>query len=1310
MLMRKSGQSGSVFTVLLAGIGLTAALSLTTYSIFTGPVSSISRITQKAMADTQMLAISKIAIMDAANQAAAGDCDADGFIEPRTWRTTTGNKPTNGGLVPLTMGAPITDPWKSDYGYCVWDVGPLSAQAGCGGAGVRLDGADNPVLGDAKSQTVMAVISSGQDRIFQTTCNAYVDGTTDVITTSGDDIVMRFSYQEAASATSSLWSLKSGDPDVAEIDKDLEVGDDIAFDQAAGLIQATAVNATGKIIAGGGVTLGDETDVTTCDDAQIGLVRYNSTLPGLEVCAGTTDGWQAAGSGGGGAGLETTTPNIVITPGQQTGMNVDGSCGNATCYGTNVAFTVENYGQQDTDPLAATLSNLTNFEFVSNTCTGVVLQQNDTCMITIRPKATGNTSYTGTLTVTSNNAPIAILSGTSTNFGCVMGRTAPGGIYAGCNVGSGYDFIVTPGGCSGTTTNPVCPGTSDTYRLPTMTNYTYFRSLESEIEVSDSYQATVNAVAYSYSGGSFPAAEYCYNLVYGGKDDWYLPSEAEIDSYIYPNKATLGGFVNSDYALLNVSGTTNMVHYYRMDVGNDGVNSDAPRYLRCARREPSATPTPPLDNGPVSFAFTPSLGGVANETRTSNTITIAGITVPITFSVSGGISPLISKNGGAFEAGPVTVSKGDTITLRATSPAAGIESSVSVTAGSGGATWKVRTASSKSVRIFSTNGTFNGSQVSAATCNAVAAAASMGGSWVPVVGQSQDVSLHEHLPWDWSTMYNTNNQVVATSLSDYLDGTISASIAYNEYGVAVSGTAYAGASSAGVGNDRNCLNWTDGSNGTSGYYLNVISMTGGEYLGSTNWASCTAARRIVCMESSPATDTNPTDVFFNTLYTTASTQVTSNTVTVSGVNTAIDVSVSAGGEFRKNGGAWTSVATTANNGDQIQLRATSGLAGTETVIILALGSDNPTWKVRVRENNTAYAFVTSTQSNANVGGQGGAHARCQAAADNAGIGGTWKAMMAIAGASIRETIPWNWTTLKNMNGDNVVTNGIDDLLDGSIINPINRTEGNAIRNSFVHTQAFANGEVFGANGFIYDCGSGTATSGAGGVGDSGSTTGSFLFGAPGGSGCANIYPLYCINDPDGAPMNIAGTSAGYLVMTSASWDGNLGGKAGADAKCLADLTANDWMGKSTASAAGMLNSTYVKSFVCTNSCNGNLLPLTRYYFALSGDATKGGASFVSNADSRGPGDNISWALSSYFGNSYEHWSNRATNTGASFINGPQSLLGPNHCNFWTSNSSSETGNRGNTNSTTNIRWNDTTAGAADTCDKLKRIMCVVNPP
>jgi len=301
-----NSQSGSVFTVLLAAIAMAGALSFVMYQTVSGPMSSMVRVTNKTSAKSQMMSVSSIVIMDALNQASGGDCDADGSVEPRAWRVGAG--PTGGGLLPNTIGAPMIDPWSTDYGYCVWDVGTQIKVAGCDGANgpntQRLSGTPTVMGGSAVTQTVLAIISAGPNRQFQSTCRDYVDATTDLITAGGDDIVQRFTYKEASSTTSSLWTLKPLDPTQAVINKDLAIGPTaaptVSVNATTGVINALALITQGRIRSGGAIQLATQAAVLDADclAGNLGDMRFNTALVPkvIQVCDGLGT-WNKAGGG-----------------------------------------------------------------------------------------------------------------------------------------------------------------------------------------------------------------------------------------------------------------------------------------------------------------------------------------------------------------------------------------------------------------------------------------------------------------------------------------------------------------------------------------------------------------------------------------------------------------------------------------------------------------------------------------------------------------------------------------------------------------------------------------------------------------------------------------------------------------------------------------------------------------------------------------------------------------------------------------------------------------------------------------------------
>lgn len=199
-------------------------------SVVRGPATTAANVTRYTSAENHMIMASRLAVAGAATQANSGDCDDDDFVEPLPYRDPSGAQhPNGGGLLPSSIGASLTDPWGSQYGYCAFDHGPKSvsdAVPACGTPPRRLQGSPND------DQPVIAVISAGKNRLFETSCNAYQDvapanGEPDtklvLKPSTSDDIVQIFTYAEASKTSDGLWTLKDSEPTTAQIGKDIEV-------------------------------------------------------------------------------------------------------------------------------------------------------------------------------------------------------------------------------------------------------------------------------------------------------------------------------------------------------------------------------------------------------------------------------------------------------------------------------------------------------------------------------------------------------------------------------------------------------------------------------------------------------------------------------------------------------------------------------------------------------------------------------------------------------------------------------------------------------------------------------------------------------------------------------------------------------------------------------------------------------------------------------------------------------------------------------------------------------------------------------
>ncbi len=177
---------------------------------------------------------------------------------------------------------------------------------------------------------------------------------------------------------------------------------------------------------------------------------------------------------------------------------------------------------------------------------------------------------------------------------------------------------------------------------------------------------------------------------------------------------------------------------------------------------------------------------------------------------------------------------------------------------------------------------------------------------------------------------------------------------------------------------------------------------------------------------------------------------------------------------------------------------------------------------------------------------------------------------------------------------------------------------------------------------------------------------------------------------------------GYFVITSGTWDGDLGGMLGADAKCLSDLTANNWMGKGSAT----VDADHVFANICSNGNCNNAYPSATYFFAVSGDNTKGGASFTADSTGKAPGNNDTWSGTTYFDGTKEFWTHRGTWIVSLWTTDVYSSADSNTCDQWNTNLNTQTADYGITTSNGSNRWS---AAVNATCDGLRYLTCFVNP-
>ena len=295
-----ANQSGNVFTMLFGAVALTGVLAGVGMQTITGPVTTITRVTQKNITDTHLLTNASIVIANAID----GDFDTDGIIEPAEYMESgTGDctsAVTGGGCLPTTLGATRTDPWGTMYSYCVWDHGlTIDARndSGTGSTLERLQGSNTSV----ETKPVIAIISAGPNKSFETSCAAY-DGSGDegVVEASGsDDFIYTRTYAEASASGGGLWQLKPADSDTATIEKDLEIGtgaNQVTVDQTSGVgsfigLTTNTVSARDADVVDvvGGLRPDVKSTFSTCGGTEEGALRINDDVSGdpiLEICDG----------------------------------------------------------------------------------------------------------------------------------------------------------------------------------------------------------------------------------------------------------------------------------------------------------------------------------------------------------------------------------------------------------------------------------------------------------------------------------------------------------------------------------------------------------------------------------------------------------------------------------------------------------------------------------------------------------------------------------------------------------------------------------------------------------------------------------------------------------------------------------------------------------------------------------------------------------------------------------------------------------------------------------------------------------------
>ncbi|HNQ92922.1 MAG TPA: hypothetical protein PKI93_08345, partial [Alphaproteobacteria bacterium] len=478
-----------------------------------------------------------------------------------------------------------------------------------------------------------------------------------------------------------------------------------------------------------------------------------------------------------------------------------------------------------------------------------------------------------------------------------------------------------------------------------------------------------------------------------------------------------------------------------------------------------------------------------------------------------------------------TVTNGQTVTLQVAAPAAGTEGLVTLTIGTATYTWTVRTIQSGNVvRVFTSantigNCSFGGVGAADSFCTNAANVAGLAGNWVAVVGQSDNVSVADRLPWNWTMLKNMNGALVATSLADFMDGSVSAPMNYTESnGVAASGRVWTGLNTSGVNPSGVSNDGDSWSRTTAGnpIYGDTSSTGGGSYF-SSGYQGSTTATRLLCMETTggDGTDVDPLSIgsFTGQVVTTPGSgggKGYSNTVTLSGVSGPVPIQItpSAGAvDILLNGVSVGGATVNAYQNDTLSfVMDAPDVEGTKNTATITLGTDTYDWWVGyANPANEAVVFVTETPTDPNLGGLIGADNDCQSAATTAGYSGTWTAILSSSTVNAADRLSFNWATLKRPDGA-IVANGWNDLWDGTIQNPINVTQNGTSISTSVWTNTSSSG-VRASSTYSVTCNdwtSGAVVTSATGIGTTASALSNWIYNT--GNCYNNSRSLYCLGE------------------------------------------------------------------------------------------------------------------------------------------------------------------------------------------------------
>jgi len=372
------------------------------------------------------------------------------------------------------------------------------------------------------------------------------------------------------------------------------------------------------------------------------------------------------------------------------------------------------------------------------------------------------------------------------------------------------------------------------------------------------------------------------------------------------------------------------------------------------------------DTTPDGFSFVDQTNVAEATFIESNTVNITGINDDVSVSISGDGSPQFRIDGGTWTNGPATIADGQSLQLRLTSGGFDETRLATVTVGTIDDQWSVSTGSQDaSPNAFSFTDQTNVAVSTVTESNTLAIDGITGSVSVSISGDGSPEFRIDGGSWTSGPATITDGQTLQLrltsngSFSTMNSATVTVGEESDQWNVTTLDpvdcplpwggdiphnddvTAYQTASvpfgNSCVSENRECDN--------------------GDLSGSYEYENCTVDGQDNTPDAFSFTD--QTGVALNT-------QISSNTINITGITGSVPVSISGSGgpEFRIDGGSWVTNGSI-TNGQTLQLRLTSS-ASFDTIrsATVTVGTENDQWDVTtVVQDTTPDAFSFTDQTN-----------------------------------------------------------------------------------------------------------------------------------------------------------------------------------------------------------------------------------------------------------------------------------------------------------------------------------------------------------